>query len=80
MLLCQVNKLLWAFSDSCRDTMSIPALLLELVLLYRDKGRAELNPGKRRPLAWVAFFGMLFWGGLVGGFFCLFGFFHLGPG
>lgn len=44
MLLCQVNKLFWAFSDSCRGTTSILALLLELVSLCGDKERAEPQP------------------------------------
>lgn len=49
MLLCQVNKLFWAFSDSCRDTTNIPGLLLELLSLCRDKGRAEPQPRETDP-------------------------------
>lgn len=68
MLLCEVKKLFWAFSDSCRDTTSIPALLLELVLLCRGKGKAEPQPRETETLStggflacfleWVAWLGV----------------------
>lgn len=58
--------------------MSIPALLLELVSLCRDKGRTEPQPREHRPLVW-----MVFWHVFLGvswlGYF-LFGFFQVGPG